>query len=161
MKKNLFWANLDSRLITNEGMNNMKILTESKTETFVSYSRDFRYASDPGAGFGFPCDKNGSVQSLNPAAQENFEACLKGEVRGEKVIDLGISQHQNTYRSAAIGKCDDCGKKVELSSFTNTCQCGADYNSFGQHLAPRSQWGEETGETASDILMSANFDSDF
>jgi hypothetical protein len=35
---------------------------------------------------------------------------------------------------------------------TNTCECGRDYNWGGQLLAPRSQWGEETGETAADIL---------
>lgn len=51
----------------------------------------------------------------------------------------------------AIGKCA-CGREVELWGFTNTCACGADYNSAGQRLAPREQWGEETGETAADIL---------
>lgn len=46
-----------------------------------------------------------------------------------------------------------CGEEIEFSRFTNTCSCGADYNSSGQLLAPRSQWGEETGEDLSDILM--------
>ena len=41
---------------------------------------------------------------------------------------------------------------MTCSGFTNTCLCGADYNMSGQRLAPRSQWGEETGETADDIL---------
>lgn len=48
--------------------------------------------------------------------------------------------------------CQYCGAKVYLSGFTNTCDCGADYNGFGELLAPRSQWGAETGETVSDIL---------
>lgn len=40
-----------------------------------------------------------------------------------------------------------CGEKICRSDFTNTCDiCGADYNSNGIRLAPRSQWGEETGE---------------
>ena len=39
-----------------------------------------------------------------------------------------------------------CGRKVECPNFTNTCDCGADYNFAGQLLAPRDQWGEETGE---------------
>ena len=38
-------------------------------------------------------------------------------------------------------------------SFTNTCECGRDYSFDGSLLAPRSQWGYETGETASDILI--------
>lgn len=40
-----------------------------------------------------------------------------------------------------------CGVELICDSFTNTCdRCGADYNFAGQMLAPRSQWGEETGE---------------
>ena len=46
----------------------------------------------------------------------------------------------------------DCGETVTCSGFTNTCTCGADYNMSGQLLAPRAQWGEETGETADEIL---------
>lgn len=46
-----------------------------------------------------------------------------------------------------------CEKELNCTRFTNTCpECGADYNSCGQHLAPRSQWGAETGETEADIL---------
>lgn len=39
-----------------------------------------------------------------------------------------------------------CGRTVYCSGFTTTCECGADYNWEGVKLAPRSQWGEETGE---------------
>lgn len=47
-----------------------------------------------------------------------------------------------------------CGRRLECHGFTNTCEvCGADYNWAGQRLASREQWGEETGETAADILM--------
>lgn len=46
-----------------------------------------------------------------------------------------------------------CGSSVACNGFTNTCSgCGADYNMSGQLLASRSQWGEETGESADDIL---------
>ena len=45
------------------------------------------------------------------------------------------------------------GYEVVCDSHTNTCEwCGADYNSFGQLLAPRSQWGEETGEHWSECI---------
>jgi len=54
-----------------------------------------------------------------------------------------------------IGECV-CGREVMLYSFTNACDCGRDYNMSGQELAPRSQWGEETGESASDILQADN-----
>lgn len=52
---------------------------------------------------------------------------------------------------AKIRRCE-CGQEVRCSGFTNTCDCGRDYNWAGQLLAPRSQWGEETGECLSDIL---------
>lgn len=48
----------------------------------------------------------------------------------------------------------DCGRRLVCDSFTNTCECGADFNMSGDRLASRSQWGEETGESASDLLVS-------
>ncbi len=45
-----------------------------------------------------------------------------------------------------------CGEDVECLAFTNTCGCGADYNFNGARLAPRSQWGEETGESWWEII---------
>lgn len=56
-----------------------------------------------------------------------------------------------SWTQPAIGKCF-CGRQVTLAGFTNACDCGRDYNSAGQMLAPREQWGEETGESVSDIL---------
>lgn len=45
-----------------------------------------------------------------------------------------------------------CGEKVWCDGFTNVCEkCGRDYNWAGQLLAPRCQWGEETGETYADL----------
>ena len=45
-----------------------------------------------------------------------------------------------------------CGKDVECPDFTNTCECGIDYNFAGARLADRSQWGEETGEHWTDCI---------
>jgi len=46
-----------------------------------------------------------------------------------------------------------CGSDLVCEHFTNTCDhCGADYNFAGQTLAPRSQWGEETGEHWSECI---------
>lgn len=68
--------------------------------------------------------------------------------KGEPLKGTGQVFH---YRHPAIGRCH-CGAEVALSGFTNTCECGRDYNMSGQELAPRSQWGEETGESLADIL---------
>jgi hypothetical protein len=54
-------------------------------------------------------------------------------------------------RSNTIIEC--CGEELECGGFTNTCPiCNADYNWSGARLAPREQWGEETGESLEDIL---------
>jgi hypothetical protein len=45
-----------------------------------------------------------------------------------------------------------CGRTVECPDFTNTCECGRDYNWAGQLLAPRRFWGEETGEAPEDCV---------
>jgi hypothetical protein len=67
-------------------------------------------------------------------------------VKGE-VINYG-----RMVREPAIGECNHCGKEVVLSGFTNTCECGLDYNFSGQELCSRENWGEETNESLSDIL---------
>ena len=52
----------------------------------------------------------------------------------------------------AVGRCL-CGLPIDLEYFTNTCEgCGRDYNSSGQLLAPREQWGCETGEDPCDCI---------
>jgi len=54
-------------------------------------------------------------------------------------------------------KCQ-CGNTIHCVAFTNHClKCGRDYNFSGQILAQRSQWGEETGETAADIIRETSY----
>ena len=46
-----------------------------------------------------------------------------------------------------------CKRELELmDGWLNECLCGRDYNGSAQLLAPREQWGEETGETLADIM---------
>ena len=67
--------------------------------------------------------------------------------------DTWVNEHETAWNEYAIIRCQICRAEVKLYGFTNTCECGADYNMEGVLLADRSQWGEETGETAADILM--------
>lgn len=53
-------------------------------------------------------------------------------------------------RSVKVIKCQ-CGATVVCEHFTNTCECGRDYNSNGDLLVARHLWGEETGEHPADI----------
>lgn len=46
-----------------------------------------------------------------------------------------------------------CGQEITCDRWTNTCdRCWTDYGSNGFALAPRSQWGAETGESLADIF---------
>lgn len=105
----------------------------------------------------FPCDESGFVDlgSLTAPALANLKAALTvGVVNGRRFAPGRIERREFrcSYRERSWLLCD-CGAAVHLTSFTNTChQCAADYNMSGSQLAPRSQWGEETGETVADIL---------
>ena len=130
----------------------MIILRQRKTVEAVSYMLWFERRDCPGAGYSFPCSEDGTVdeQLLRPAAQESlvrvrgYEAPFYLAPRVERVV--------TRWDEPRVGLCA-CGCEVELDRFTNTCaRCERDYNSAGQELAPRDQWGEETGEYLGDIL---------
>lgn len=131
----------------------MKILKHREYEGYTSYSLHFNRIACPGSGYAFDCDSEGNIdiQKLNPIAQESYAKALAGVKTGEFQAPQIMTFH-NHYTSPAVGECNDCGRAVILSGFTNECECGLDYNMSGQELAPRSQWGEETGESLSDIL---------
>lgn len=131
----------------------IEIIRERQRVEHVSHRLNFEYEDMPGAGFGFDCDKDGNVYPLeHEAAQENLAMCRKGEVRGRKIYPKGVETFQSSYVEPAVGRCS-CGREVFLEGFTNTCECGLEYNSSGQELAPRSQWGWDTGEHPADIAM--------
>lgn len=75
---------------------------------------------------------------------------FKGPDAFEKAHDFAIEQEKAGFRTRILREVEikcDCGNVIDGRAFTNTCdRCGADYNNAGQRLAPRSQWGEETGE---------------
>lgn len=131
----------------------MKIIRYRETREEITYNLTFEWSKCPGAGFSFSCDENGNVdvENMNPAAKENLKKCLCGEY---DVGYTGVIKSTNSYTESAIGICNICEEEVYLDGFTNTCEkCGTDYNMSGQQLASRRFWGEETGESLSDILM--------
>ena len=133
----------------------MQIIEHRQTIETITHSHFFEWKDCPGAGFGFDCDEKGNVDlsTMCTEAIENLSNCLRDVSEPDgKLIDRGIQTYHGRYTTPAIGLCEVCGRRVELDGFTCTCECGADYNSSGQRLAPRSQWGEETGESLSDIL---------
>ena len=112
----------------------------------TEYSIFFQRRKDShGSGYSFDCDEQGNL--LNSENQDRVNE-LKSDPDYESP-ELRAYVHR--WTEPEIGRCH-CGREVSLDGFTNTCRCGRDYNSAGQELAPRCQWGEETGETAADIL---------
>lgn len=127
----------------------MKIVTRSRFITSVRHVRYFERTSCPGAGFVFDCSEDGLVDTsaMSTSMRASYDACVAGTHDGDVMLDRGVERLEHTYRDPAVGLCNRCSSEVVLGNFTNTCAlCGADYNSSGQELAPREQWGEETGE---------------
>jgi hypothetical protein len=152
----------------------MKIIKARTHSYSVSYMSTFEFEDSAikGAGFAFECDEDGRVElsTLTLAGRKNFNSCMEGFIESidseslmivrKKILFKGVETRNYSQHEPAVGLCDVCGAKVELSGFTNTCGCGADYNMSGQLLADRSQWGEETGETVSDILSVDGYSTD-
>jgi hypothetical protein len=131
----------------------IEIIQERKDHCDVSFRRSYVYRDDTGAGFSFECDEKGNVDadSLNEAARENYQKCIDGT---NDVLDKGVLRYENNWTEYPIGKCA-CGEEIEMYEH-GACgidceKCGRIYNSSGQELAPRSQWGYETGECLADI----------
>jgi hypothetical protein len=126
----------------------MEIISERRLEKGVNHVQSFLRA-DMDGGWSFDCDADGyvNVTLLNEAAKENLRQCMTGE-NGSTYE--GMQSWPWHYWEPAVARCR-CGAEVELRGFTNTCECGRDYNSAGQLLAPRECWGEETGEHPVDI----------
>jgi len=129
----------------------MKIIKEREFHTAKHCVHEFLH---PGklSGYSFTCDENGNVDiwRMLPEGRENYRKCLSGE---HDVVDHGVICHEQEWSTPPVGLCEVCELEVVLDGFTCTCEgCGADYNSSGQRLAPREQWGEETGEHWVDIV---------
>lgn len=127
----------------------MEIIKEREYVERIEYSLYYELKTTRGAGFLFSCDKEGNLLNLDkPESQANYEKCVSGE---HNVIFKGIQRHDTSYWEDAVGICV-CGEEVQLGRFTNECDhCERLFNSAGQLLVDRSLWGEETGESHSDI----------
>lgn len=64
-----------------------------------------------------------------------------------KIIKAATYTPAGRVLTPRIGQCDACRDDVTLDSFTSACPgCGAEYNSFGQRIAPRTQWEQAQTE---------------
>lgn len=135
----------------------MKTIDRFISRRAVDYVRVYRLTCEhvdesgkvieSGWGFSFDCDASGSVDEskLAPAGLANYRA-IRANPRAAKVTPFRIESHEERVTTPAVILCD-CGRKLTLwDSWANGCDCGREFNGSGQLLAPREQWGEETGE---------------
>jgi len=142
---------------TPTGGQEMKIISKRERVEITEYVKSWTHPE--GYGFSFDCDENGVINEADmyPEGIANLRDCEAGKMEGY----TGPRLQKNTRRvtNHAVGLCS-CGRKLTLASFTNSCRCGREYNQSGQKLAPRGQWGDDTGESVSEILSighSTNF----
>lgn len=123
----------------------LKNMVRGECKTIVEYKLVFYY--DNTGGFAFPCDENGKVLPLNPAAIENLAWCRQ---HPEKFSRNGeVVRHKRSWREPDTGVCE-CGERIELfSQYRGACECpncGRWYNLLGQELLPPDQWPEDDDE---------------
>ena len=131
-----------------------KFLSQRKRVHVEEYRLVFDTELERGTGFSFPCTKDGGLlpEAISVCALGNLEWCRQSN------IEPRVENCSYDYWEDAAIRCDVCGSEVVLSGFTNTCDncltndVIVDYGLSGQRLAPREQWGEETGETYADIV---------
>jgi hypothetical protein len=124
----------------------MQIIRQREEVEVISCFHSFKNKNNNTCGYVFYCSPTGI---LNTDADINKIKTLRED---QNYTYEGIQITRYSYIEPKVGICE-CGREIELEHFTNTCECGRDYNSSGQELAPREQWGEETGESLAEILM--------
>lgn len=122
-----------------------RIIRQRSFETVRYYRMEF-LRGDGDGGFSFDCDAKGKVDvsKLQDLAKANYAACLAGTAG---VGEGKVITYEREVRIPTLIRCE-CGETMALhSGWANACECGCEYNGSGQLLAPRCQWGEETGES--------------
>lgn len=115
-----------------------RIISPRRIVETVEYRITYR---TPAGDFSFPSDRWGNVHRkfMSPSLLESFDRC-------QKSCEGTLEELGSIETIPAVMKCD-CGKRLELDSgWSNACECGREFNGSGQLLAPREDWGEETGE---------------
>lgn len=143
----------------------MSDYTPRKKVHVVSFEMSFACEHDLSCGYGFPCNAKGEIYTadLHPSAKENLELCLNGGTEDQPIQPGYLVDMSYDYWENGTCRCDRCRSVVQLDdAFWNACDtCGADYDGKGNLLAPREQWGEETGETFADIVGPVDPREDF
>ncbi len=123
-----------------------EFLRRRTRELIVTFALSFCYPDSDG-GFIFACDEEGNLlpdSDQSELGTRNLWECVLGL---NETRFVGINRYETWDTEPAVIRCE-CGEELALwNGMTNTCDCGAEYNGSGQRLAPRHQWGWDTGES--------------
>lgn len=125
-----------------------RIIAPASRQTVTETEHVFAWRDTPDAGYSFRIAADGEPIVPNGVADMVRERVANGEL-----IDKGLVTYTYEITTGPMLRCD-CGREIELilRNYCTTCDCGRDYNASGQLLAPREQWGEETGENWTDLI---------
>lgn len=113
----------------------------------VHWQHSWTWKHIPGTGYCIESDENGRIADDR---QSLYAWCMENEALRYD----GLEAIAGAWWEEGEVLCDCGGRATIYSAWLNTCyRCGADYDGNGNRLAPRSQWGADTGESLSDILI--------
>lgn len=121
----------------------VKIISERERKQHIEYEQSFTYigGEDDGCGFGFPCEKDGTLihDENYDIWIENYKSCV---AHPEKFQADGVRKISWRDTEPAHALCS-CGEEILLQGDTVCPNCGQWYNGFGQALRDPDEWEED------------------
>lgn len=121
----------------------VKIISERERKQHIEYEQSFTCidGEDDGCGFGFPCEKDGTLihDENYDIWIENYKSCV---AHPEKFRADGVRKISWWYTEPAHALCS-CGEEILLQGDTVCLNCGQWYNGFGQALRDPDEWEED------------------
>lgn len=119
-----------------------EVIRKAHREFASEQKLEYRYRSDPGAGYSFDWDGEKAVFDI-PEAEKNYRWCLE---RPEEVECLGVITNKWSWIEPALAKCE-CGEEIYLQDeYYGSCQCphcGRWHSLWGDELNPPEDWTED------------------
>ena len=113
----------------------LKIVHYQKTIKIEKYSVVYEWILEPGAGFDFPCDKDGNIyfSQFTEEQEADYAECEFGD-NSHLIVCKGIEDTSTTEILPAIALCY-CGSQLPLRSNRNECaNCLEVFNQLGEKI---------------------------
>jgi hypothetical protein len=117
----------------------------------TEYRREFNLP-DTTAGYSFTVNADGTP--IDDEHKDRRVTQIAALVADDRYTDAGVVEVELRHLEYGRMKCD-CGHvhNFGFGEDVSCDHCGREYNAWGQQLADRRFWGEETGETPTETQM--------